>query len=33
MEVTGDISQVKVGHFYTMDENQKLDVSTDSPSV
>lgn len=33
MEVTGDISQVKVGHFYTMDANQKLDVSTDSPSV
>lgn len=33
MEVTGDITQVIVWHFYTMDSNQKLDVSTDSPSV
>ncbi len=33
MEVNGDISQVTVWHFYTMDANQKLDVATDSPSV
>lgn len=29
----GDTSALIVGHFYTMNENQELDPSTDSPSV
>lgn len=29
----GDTSSLIVGHFYTMNENQELDPSTDSPSV
>lgn len=34
MEVSdGDVTGIKVGHFYCMDANQKLDKSTDSPSV
>ena len=33
MEVSWDISAVKVWFFYTMDANQKLDVSSASPSV
>lgn len=34
MEVSdGDVTGIKVWYFYTMDANQKLDKSTESPSV